>query len=231
MIVLEGLPALSPFRRERLQARLSAIAPDLRLLGAWFTCWVEPETGARPDPSVLQRILEADELRQPLAAGAVSRYVVPRLGTISPWASKATELLHGASLPVKRVERGTRLDLAGWPADPRAQAEVARLLHDPMTQSLLEDPGQGSALFATPARGSVERIPLAGLEAANTRLGLALAEDEIEYLLKNYTPSNEHKIETLIDRWRTSGDPQYDPSVKLRLRQARKKKNQSDHAL
>ena len=113
MIVLEGLPALSPFRRERLQARLSAIAPDLRLLGAWFTYWVAPEAGASPDPLVLQRILQAAGERQPLADGAVSRFVLPRLGTISPWASKATELLHGARLPVQRVERGTRLDLVG----------------------------------------------------------------------------------------------------------------------
>jgi len=182
MIVLEGHPALSPFRRERLQARLSAIATDLRLLGAWFTCWVEPEPGACPDVTVLQRILEAGESRAPRAEGAISRYAVPRLGTISPWASKATELLHGANLPVKRVERGTRLDLAGWPSDPALQAAVARLLHDPMTQSLLEDEAQGDALFAMPARGALARIPLAGLEGANARLGLALADDEIDYL-------------------------------------------------
>src|SRR5690606_23116450 len=129
MIVLEGLPALSPFRRDRLQSRLSAIAPDLRLLGAWYTYWVEPEPGAAPDGAVLHRILQAAPGRQPLAAGASSRFVVPRLGTISPWASKATELLHGASLPVKRVERGTRIDLAGLPADRTARDAVARLLH------------------------------------------------------------------------------------------------------
>jgi hypothetical protein len=55
--------------------------------------------------------------------------------------------------------------------------------------------------------------------------------DEIEYLLKNYTPSNEAKIETLIDKWRRSGDPGYDPSIKTRLRSARKKKNSQDYAL
>lgn len=55
--------------------------------------------------------------------------------------------------------------------------------------------------------------------------------DEIEYLLKNYTPSNEAKIETLIDKWRRSGDPSYDPSIKLRLRNARRKKDSQDYAL
>jgi phosphoribosylformylglycinamidine synthase len=186
MIVLEGLPALSPFRRERLEARLHAIHPGLRVTGAWFTYWIQPEAGASPDTDALCRILEARTAREPVAAGATSRFVVPRLGTISPWASKATELLHGARLPVQRVERGTRLDLAGWPEDAFAAQAVAKLLHDPMTQSLLADEAEGAALFRAPARGALEVIPIAQLEAANTRLGLALADDEIEYLRARY---------------------------------------------
>ena len=186
MIVLEGLPALSSFRLERLQARISALSSDVRVLGAWFTYWVEPEAGAAPDPATLGRILQAGAAFQPLAGGAQSRFVLPRLGTISPWASKATELLHGARLPVKRVERGTRIDLSAWPADPAASEALAKLLHDPMTQSLVADRDQGAAMFTAPARGTLERIPLAQLEAANTRLGLALAADEIEYLRERY---------------------------------------------
>ncbi|MEO5566739.1 MAG: phosphoribosylformylglycinamidine synthase [Luteimonas sp.] len=182
MIVLEGLPALSLFRLERLQARLMAIAPDLRVVGAWFTYWVEPESGATPDPATLQRILQATDVFQPETAGTLSRFVLPRLGTISPWASKATELLHGAQLPVKRVERGTRIDLEGWPTQPGLQALAAKWLHDPMTQSLVDTRDQGQAMFATPAPGKLQRIALAQLEAANARLGLALADDEIEYL-------------------------------------------------
>jgi phosphoribosylformylglycinamidine synthase len=180
--VLEGLPALSPFRRERLQARLQSIAPGLRILGAWHSYWIEPEAGATPDLATLQRILQAGPGYQPLQDGAVSRFVLPRLGTISPWASKATELLHGARLPVKRVERGTRIDLAGWPEDAATRAAVAKLLHDPMTQSLVAAREDGAALFGVPPRGALERIPLAGLEEANARLGLALADDEIDYL-------------------------------------------------
>ena len=139
MIVLEGQQALSPFRRERLEARLRALAPALRIRGAWFTYWVQPEGDASPDRDALHRILEAGDAMAPRDTDAVSRYVTPRLGTISPWASKATELLHGANLPIRRVERGLRVDLAGWPADAATQSAVARLLHDPMTQSLLDD--------------------------------------------------------------------------------------------
>ncbi|GAB3734713.1 phosphoribosylformylglycinamidine synthase [Luteimonas pelagia] len=186
MIVLEGQPALSPFRRERLQARLQAVVPGIRVLGAWHAYWVEPEPGATPDAGTLHRILQAGGERHPASPGAASHWIVPRLGTISPWASKATELLHGAGMPVKRVERGMRIDLSGWPGDAGARAALEKLLHDPMTQSLLEDADAASALFAEPARGALERIPLDGLEDANSRLGLALAEDEIAYLRDRY---------------------------------------------
>ncbi|HVI57296.1 MAG TPA: phosphoribosylformylglycinamidine synthase [Luteimonas sp.] len=186
MIVLEGQPALSPFRRDRLQTRLQAVAPAVRVTGAWWVYWVEPEAGAVPDAATLQRILEAGEAVAPRAGDVVSRHVAPRMGTISPWASKATELLRGAELPVRRVERGMRIDLAGWPEDAAAQAALAGLLHDPMTQSLLASRDEGAALFRTPARGALERIALADLESANARLGLALADDEIEYLRARY---------------------------------------------
>ncbi|MFZ5636574.1 MAG: phosphoribosylformylglycinamidine synthase [Pseudomonadota bacterium] len=200
MIVLEGLPALSPFRRDRLESRLQALAPTLRVVGAWFVYWIEPEPGRSPDPATLQRILEAHGDRAPLDEGAVSRFVAPRLGTISPWASKAGELLRGAGQPVKRVERGTRIDLAGWPSDPAVQAAVARALHDPMTQSLLAEADAASALFAVPARGALEVVPLADLEAANVRLGLALAEDEIEYLRARYAElgRDPHDVELMM---------------------------------
>jgi phosphoribosylformylglycinamidine synthase len=186
MIVLEGASALSPFRRERLQARLQALHPSVRLLGAWHVYWVEPEPGRTPDAEPLRRILQAVPVEAPREAGAVSRYVTPRLGTLSPWASKATELLHGAGLPVKRVERGTRFDLTAWPADAATQGALAKVLHDPMTQSLLEARDDAAALFAVPARGGLERVALADLENANVRLGLALAEDEIAYLRERY---------------------------------------------
>ena len=58
MIVLEGLPALSPFRRDRLEARLQQVVPGLRVTGAWFVYFIQPESGAAPDPSALGRILE-----------------------------------------------------------------------------------------------------------------------------------------------------------------------------
>ena len=187
MIVLEGLPALSPFRHERLQARLQQLVPGLRLTGAWFVYFIEPESGASPDTAALGRILEGCVSFEEPAPGASPRFVVPRLGTMSPWASKATEILRGAGLSVKRVERGTRLDLDGLPgADDPRWPKLARILHDPMTQSLLGAREEASALFVAGQPGQVERIALDQLEAANRRLGLALSDDEIAYLQRRY---------------------------------------------
>ncbi|WP_313252784.1 phosphoribosylformylglycinamidine synthase [Stenotrophomonas sp.] len=187
MIVLEGAAALSPFRRERLESRLQSIAADLRITGAWHVYFTQAADAGAVDLTTLGRIVQGQPQPAERADGAVSRYVVPRLGTLSPWSSKATELVRGAGLAIQRVERGTRIDLSGWPADPAQQAAVAKLLHDPMTQSLLTGIGQAQALFTSLARGQLERIALADLESANKRLGLALAEDEIEYLRQRYT--------------------------------------------
>ena len=186
VMVLEGAPALSPFRRERLQSRLAALVPGLRIAGAWHCYWIHAEAGCTPERASLERILQAGAAFASADAGAVSRFSSPRLGTLSPWASKATELLRGAGLPVQRVERGMRIDLLGWPDDAALQAAVARLLHDPMTQSLLASRDAGAALFAEHPRAPLETVPLAGLASANTRLGLALADDEIDYLRARY---------------------------------------------
>ena len=182
MIVLEGQPALSQFRRARLESRLQSVSPSVLVRGAWHVYFVEPEAGAQVDTDALGRILQACSDPVAAAEDTQSRFIVPRLGTLSPWASKATELLRGAGLPVKRVERGTRIDLQGW----EDSAALAKLLHDPMTQSLLSAREQAAALFTAPARGTLERIALGALEAANKRLGLALADDEIDYLRLRY---------------------------------------------
>ena len=187
MIVLEGLTALSPFRCDRLESTLRATHDDIRVVGSWWTYFVDAEPGTSPDSVALGRILEAHPDSAITATGSASVFVVPRLGTLSPWASKATEILRGAGLPVRRVERGMRLDIAHAPAfDSPEWSALSRLLHDPMTQSLLHHREAASRLFDTPERGSLERIALADLDAANGRLGLALSDDEIVYLRQRF---------------------------------------------
>ncbi|WP_282297752.1 hypothetical protein, partial [Stenotrophomonas sp. PS02289] len=126
MMVLEGASALSPFRRERLESRLQSLVADLRITGAWHVYFIQTEGDAAPDPVILSRILEAQPELAALEAGAVSHFVVPRLGTLSPWSSKATELVRGAGQPIRRVERGLRIDLAGGPGAPAPRAAGIR---------------------------------------------------------------------------------------------------------
>ncbi len=184
MIVLEGPPALSPYQRDRLESRLRQIHDPLRVRGSRQLFFVDPMAGAVPEAATLARILEGS----PRAAAAPDAvFVVPRLGTISPWASKATEILQGAGLPVHRAERGRELTLHGLPAaDHPSWPALARVLHDPMTQSLLRDIDAAQKLFESPPAGAIERIGIDRLLEANARLGLALSEDEIDYLEQRY---------------------------------------------
>ena len=161
MIVLEGLPALSAFRRERLQSRLQLIAPDIGIAGAWHVYFVDENPNLGLDIAILGRILEGCPGRFESLSGAVSRFITPRLGTRSPWSSKATEILQGAQLPVHRVERGLRIDLIGAPeAGSPLWQDINKLLSDPMMQTVWSDIEQAKALFASPARGPLQRIAI-----------------------------------------------------------------------
>ncbi|MBP7982076.1 MAG: phosphoribosylformylglycinamidine synthase, partial [Arenimonas sp.] len=187
MIVLEGLPALSAFRRERLQTRLGEIVPDAVIAGAWHIYFVEAKDGATLDRDVLGRILEGCSGRTTALTGAVTRIITPRAGTRSPWSSKATDILQGAQLPVLRVERGLRIDLIGGPeAGSPAWLEIDKLLSDPMTQSVWADAEDAGRLFVSPKRGPIRRIDIERLPEANQDLGLALSPDELEYLQIRY---------------------------------------------
>ena len=192
MIVLEGLPALSAFRLQRLLAECRAIHPAVDVLGTHHVYLIQPEptpsgAAATVDTAAVGAILEGCIAQTPTPAGAVSRFVVPRLGTLSPWASKATEILRGAGHAIARVERGLRIDVANWPIDADTARRLSRVLFDPMTQSIVESIDEAEALFRVPPKGAVEHIAPAALSAANARLGLALSEDEITYLQDAYT--------------------------------------------
>ncbi len=72
----------------------------------------------------------------------------------------------------------------------------------------------------------IEKGPMGAAHNAHTRI-----KSELNYLLNNYTPTNDWRIEMMIDKWRTSGDPAYDPSIKIKYRNVRKGKAKKDHAL
>jgi phosphoribosylformylglycinamidine synthase len=189
MIVLDGRSALSDFRLDRLNLRLAAISKHTRVRGTRHVYFIQSESPLAP--ALHQRLAEVLDAAEASPADA-SLWVVPRLGTLSPWSSKATDIAHHIGLPVTRVERGTAFLIEGLPAeDDPAFAAVADALHDPMTQSVLLKLADAGRIFSSGQAGPLGTIglgdnPITALQHANVELGLALSDDEIDYLADNY---------------------------------------------
>jgi phosphoribosylformylglycinamidine synthase len=174
VVHLQGPRALSESRLAKLLAQLNATS-----LSAGYRYFVETEAELSADEQrLLERLLDDGSPRAPAAAGELY-LVVPRLGTISPWSSKASDIARNCGLSrVKRIERGTAFHVEGARADP------APLLHDRMTQTVLRSFDEAAKLF--------EHVPprplqyVSDIRKANRDLGLALSEDEIEYLERAY---------------------------------------------
>ncbi|BBD80382.1 phosphoribosylformylglycinamidine synthase [Aerosticca soli] len=189
MIVLDGQSALSSFRLDRLNAELEAVQRGVRVQAAWYVYFLDAPTP--PEGALRERLLAVLEARDGAAAEA-SLWVVPRLGTLSPWSSKATDILQRVGFDVHRVERGIAYRIANLPApETPAYPRVLAILHDAMTQSVLTALAQAQSLFQAGRPGPLRRIELGSdargaLERANRALGLALADDEIDYLIARY---------------------------------------------
>ena len=187
MLQWRGSRALPEARLVRLEATLRDRLPAVRSLAAEFVHFVDTD-GELPgrEHAVLERLLRDGAEPGPPPAGRTRLWVVPRLGTISPWSSKATDIARSCGLAhVRRIERGVAWSLDGVGQDEALAA--ADLLHDRMTESVLSAPAQASRLFerAEPAPlGSVDVLARSSdaLREADRRLGLALSRDEIDYL-------------------------------------------------
>jgi phosphoribosylformylglycinamidine synthase len=186
----EGGNAIGEFRVQQLLARLAPTADRITGLGARFVHLVA--TREPLAPSQRQQLASLLTYGEPYAGPASGALVVvaPRLGTISPWASKATDIAHNCGFGVERVERITEYRFAGK-LQPEQQRAVAALLHDRMTESAMFSRDAAAALFTELAPAPMQHVDLLGggraaLMAANTTFGLALADDEIDYLLSAF---------------------------------------------
>ncbi|HZR69509.1 MAG TPA: phosphoribosylformylglycinamidine synthase [Burkholderiales bacterium] len=187
ILKLRGAAALSAFRLEKLNARLAALHPSIRLEAADFWHFVELARALTPaEERVLGRLLESGEATGDARRGRMM-LVVPRLGTISPWSSKATDIARSCALgAVRRIERGVAYYASG-----EARPEVAAILADRMTESVLPSLESADALFRHFEPRPLAAVPVlrggrAALERANAAMGLALAPDEIDYLLEHF---------------------------------------------
>ena len=206
---LPGGHALSPFRAQALLQKLQAIDDAIETLDAE---WFYPLEVSAPGPdgalagerlARLQLLVDEHPLPDaPDGKHQRSLWVTARQGTLSPWSSKAIDILHHAGFAdVTRIERGIRWKLgfrhgllSGSKAQDYPEAKLALLaacLHDPMTESWFTTAPDPARLFAPHAPVPLATVPLgddaaAALRAANTRLGLALSADEIDYLARVY---------------------------------------------
>ncbi|MEP7051778.1 MAG: phosphoribosylformylglycinamidine synthase [Pseudomonadota bacterium] len=191
MIVIPGKAALSAGRLQQRLAKIRTHNPGLSALSARFVHFVDLGDGklSADEHALLVQLLEYGPRDASLSANGTPFWVVPRLGTISPWASKATDIAKICGLPqVRRIERGISYVVAGAVQD---EAALLRAVHDRMTESVLRTEADAARLFVRAEPKPLLHIDLLGqgrgaIEDANRTLGLALAADEIEYLERSY---------------------------------------------
>ena len=193
-ISLRGRAALSPFRLAKLQDNLAAANPAHRIRGLAATFWHFVEIAralAASERDKLERLLIYGPKSTDAADVGTPLLVVPRPGTISPWSSKATDIARNCGLDaIVRIERGIAFRVAtvdGEPLAPADRAALLPLIHDRMIEAVFDELGDARQLFAHFPPRPLTTIPLltegrAALEAANVALGLALAQDEVDYL-------------------------------------------------
>ncbi|OHQ13237.1 phosphoribosylformylglycinamidine synthase [Neisseria sp. HMSC064F03] len=195
---MRGVTALSDFRVEKLFQKAAALGlPEVKLSSEfWYFVGSEKALDAATVEK-LQALLAAQSVEQtPKAREGLHLFLVtPRLGTISPWASKATNIAENCGLEgIERIERGMAVWLEGALTDEQKQ-QWAALLHDRMTESVLTDIDAAAQLFHHIQSETFSSVDVLGggkeaLVKANTEMGLALSADEIDYLVENYQALN-----------------------------------------
>jgi phosphoribosylformylglycinamidine synthase len=197
-----GASALSDFRQTRLLETLTRIDANIVGVRGQYLHFVNStEPLSDEDSNRIHALMHyGAPFEAPTERGAQETFmIVPRFGTVSPWASKATDIAHHCGLAqVRRIERGVEytvvlksglLGVGGKKAlSAEARAAVAAALHDRMTESVAPSRDHALHLFDELPAQPLQTVDILGrgrgaLEAANQELGLALADDEIDYLI------------------------------------------------
>jgi len=190
MEILRGSPALSAFRINKLLTRFQDAHLPVSDIYAEYVHFADVSTPLNADEkSRLQRLLKyGPSLAEHTPEGRLL-LVTPRPGTISPWSSKATDIAHNCDLPqVLRLERGLAFYIQAPQLTEAQWSQLAGLLHDRMMETVFTELEQAQQLFAHHQPQPLQSVDVLGegrnaLVQANQKLGLALADDEIDYLL------------------------------------------------
>jgi phosphoribosylformylglycinamidine synthase len=191
MLILKGSQALSSFRQKKLLSILQNIDPNITGVEAQYIHFIDSKTDLGPKAEKrLNQLLSYGENTSSLDSGELF-LVVPRVGTISPWSSKATDIVKNSGLSaINRVERGVAYFVSA--RDSVNRKTISPLLHDRMTEVILDSLNDASALFNDVEPRTLIEVDIIGggkeaLVTANIELGLAIAPDEIDYLVDAYT--------------------------------------------
>jgi phosphoribosylformylglycinamidine synthase len=205
MLTLHGSAALSAFRKAKLLANMQASIPSVTDVDAQFLHFVEladNQTLTSEQETVLQRALAYGPKSSQVSSSDQSVLVVPRLGTISPWSSKATDILHNCGLAaVSRVERGVEYFIhSSAPLSLEELDLLSTMLHDRMTESVLPALSDATDMFSHAEPAPMTSVDVLGggraaLVEANQTLGLALADDEIDYLVESFVELGRNPID------------------------------------
>ncbi|HGE6076808.1 TPA: phosphoribosylformylglycinamidine synthase [Vibrio cholerae] len=208
MRILRGSPALSEFRVNKLLTACREQQLPVTGIYAEFMHFADLKAELNPQElEKLEKLLTYGPTIQEHEPQGLLLLVTPRPGTISPWSSKATDIAHNCGLHgIKRLERGTAYYVEAETALTAAQiATLKTLLHDRMMEVVFAELTDAQQLFsvAEPAPMSQVDVLVGGrraLEEANVSLGLALAEDEIDYLVESFTKlgRNPNDIELMM---------------------------------
>ncbi len=194
MLILRGAPALSEFRLQKLTKRLQQTLGMRLDLYAEYMHFAELDQSLDPaERSVLERILRYGPQREGHEPAGILLLVVPRPGTLSPWSTKATDIARHCGLQtIERLERGIAyyLSVASELTDDQLNNAMA-LLHDRMTEIVLSEMEDANCLFNHAEPRPFMRVDVieggcAALTQANGELGLALSDDEIDYLVESF---------------------------------------------
>ena len=191
---LRGRDALSAFRRKKLLQAVAADIPGLQIVAEyWHFIQLRQELDSAGRQQ-LERLLTYGPATAPVVQQGTLLLVTPRLGTISPWSSKATDIARHCGLPaVERIERGVAwwCSVAGQSLTAAQRPALLPQIHDRMTESVLDSLDAAEALFRRIDPKPLATIDIIGggraaLAQANVTMGLALSPDEIEYLFDNF---------------------------------------------
>ncbi len=202
MFIVAGAPAHSSFKKTQLLNRLTSMSSVQSIESQWVYLFDQALT-EQQQQSALQLLNDGAsfEVRQ-AASDEVQILVTPRLGTISPWSSKATDIFANCNTPIHRLERGVLFTLKGI---SEISNEVKLALHDRMTESVFNQIDDAAALFLETAPKPLNSIDILGqgkdaLVKANNEFGFALSMEEIDYLTEafNKMGRNPNDIELMM---------------------------------